>query len=74
MDSVFILNIWCHTSMDSSQQALKINRKIFIFWIRFQIFGRKPKVFQKNGEARILIKLQWVIYQWIRLNKLYKQL
>ena len=28
--------------------------------------------FQKNSEAWILIKFQWVIYLWILLNELYK--
>ena len=28
-DFVFILNIWCYTSMDSSQQALQNNGKLF---------------------------------------------
>ena len=61
--------------MNSSQQALQTNGKFFLkFRIRFRIFGRNPKFFQKNSEAWILIKLQYVIYQWIRLNELYKQM
>ena len=44
----------------------------FKFRIRFRFFGRKSNYFQKNWEAWILIKLQCVIYQWIRLNELYK--
>ena len=37
------------TSMDSSQRALQIDRKLFS--IRFQIFGRKPKFFQKKYQG-----------------------
>ena len=38
--------------MDLSQQTLQTNGKLFFkFRIRFQIFGRKPKYFQKNSEA-----------------------
>ena len=40
----------------------------------FLIFGRKPKKFRKNSEAWILIQLQCVIYQWIRLDKFYKHM
>ena len=42
------------------------------FRIRSRIFGWKPKNIQKNSEAWILIKFQCVVYQWIRLNELYK--
>ena len=43
-------------------------------WIlsTFRNFGRKPKNIQKNSEEWILIKLQYVVYQWISLNELYK--
>ena len=61
--------------MDQSQRALLTNRKLFIckFLIRFRFFGRKPNNIQRNSEALILIKVQCVIiYQWIRLDKLYK--
>ena len=59
--------------MDSSQQALQTKWKLFSkFRIRFRNFGRKLKNIQKNSEARILITLQCVIHQWIRLNELYK--
>ena len=37
-----------YISMDSSQQALQINGKIFF---KFRIFVQKPKFFQKNSEA-----------------------
>ena len=49
----------------SSQVLLKENF--------FQIFGQKRKNFQ-SSEVWILIKLQCVIYQWIRFNELYKLL
>ena len=42
------------------------------FRIYFRIFDRKPKHFQRNKEARIFIELQYVIYQWIHLDELYK--
>ena len=45
---------------------------IFKFWISVWIFYRKQKCFQTNSEAWILIKVQCVIYQWIRIDKLYK--
>ena len=41
-------------------------------FFKFRIFGQKQNFFQKNIEAWILINLQFVIYQWIRLNELYK--
>ena len=41
-------------------------------FLKFRIFDRKPKIFQTNSETWILIKLECVIYQWIRLDKLYK--
>ena len=44
----------------------------FKFQIRFWIFGQKTKNFQTNSKAWVLIKLQCVIYQWIRFDKLYK--
>ena len=57
--------------MYSSQRALQTNGKLFSNF-EFVIFDRKPNLFQKKSEALILIKLQCVIYQWIRLNELYK--
>ena len=61
--------------MDSSQRALQANTKLFFkFQISFRNFGWKPKNIQNNNEAWMLIKLQCVIYQWIRLNELYKQM
>ena len=63
----------CCISMDSSQQALQTNGKLFSnFELVFEFFSRKPKFFQKNREAWIMIKLQCVVFQWIRLNELYK--
>ena len=60
----------CYMSMDSSQQALQNIKKLFFkFRIRFRIIGRKPKNIQKNSDPKILIKVQCVIYQWIRLDK-----
>ena len=48
------------------------------FFFKFKIissnFDWKPKNIQKNSEAWILIKVQCVTYQWIRLNELYKQM
>ena len=60
--------------MNLSQRALQTNGKLFFFKFRisFRINGWKPKKFQTNKEASLLIKLQCVIYQWIRLNELYK--
>ena len=42
------------------------------FWAKTNNLGRKLKNIQKNSEAWILIKLKCVIYQWIRLDKLFK--
>ena len=56
--------------MNLSQQALQTDESFF--QIRFWNFGRKPKNIWMNSEALILIKVHCVIYQWIRLNKLYK--
>ena len=64
-------------------ELYKLMERFFRFQISFWNFVRKPKIlaknwknFQKNSEAWILIKLQCVlnIYQWIRLNELYKLL
>ena len=38
----------------------------------FRIIGRKPENIQTNSEARILIKVQCILYQWICLDMLYK--
>ena len=53
-------------------ELYKLMGFFFKFQIRFRIFGRKPKFFQKNREAWIFIKMQSIVYQWIRLNELYK--
>ena len=34
--------------------------------------AKKSKNIETNSEAWVLIKVQCVIYQWIRLDKLYK--
>ena len=63
----------CYTSMDSYRRSLQTNGKLsFKFQIRFWINGRKPKNIQTNSVVWILIKVQCVIYQWVRLDKLYK--
>ena len=64
----------CYISMDSFRRALQTNEKFFFskFQISVRNFDRKPKNFQTNREAWILIKLQCIIYQWIWLDKLYK--
>ena len=49
--------------------------EIFIFFkfqIGFWMNGQKSKNIQTNSDAWILIKVQCVVYQWIRLDKLYK--
>ena len=57
--------------MDLSQRTLQNNGRIFFkFQIRFRINGQKPKNIQTNSEGSILIKVQCVKYQWIRLDKL----
>ena len=56
----------------STSSTEKIKSFFFKFQINFQIIGRKPKNIQMNSEAWILIRVQCVIYQWIRLDKLYK--
>ena len=45
--------------------------KSFFFQISFRIIGRKPKTIQTNSESWILIKVEYVIHQCIRLDKLY---
>ena len=42
----------------------------FKFQIRFRIIGRKLKNIQNRGVN--IIKVQYVIYLWIYLDKLYK--
>ena len=56
--------------MDSSQRALQTNGKLISN--SFLNYRRKPENIQTNSEARILLKFHCVIYQWIRLDKLYK--
>ena len=59
--------------MDLSQRALQTNGIFFYkFQIRYQIIVWTLKNIQTNSEALILIKVQCVVYQWIRLDKLYK--
>ena len=54
--------------------SINWRKAVFYFQISFRNFGRKLKNIETNREACILIKLQCVIYQWIRLNNLYKLL
>ena len=60
--------------MDSFQRAIQINGKLF-FKFRFWIFGQKPKNFQMNGRGLNIdqIAMYYKLYQWICLNKFYKQ-
>ena len=60
--------------MDLSQRVLQINEKIFSnFEFVFKLaIDQNRKNIQTNSEAWMLIKVQCVIYQWIRLDKLYK--
>ena len=60
--------------MDSFQRAPQTNKKCF-FQISnyFSKFRQKTERYSKEySEARILIKLQRVIYKWICVNELYK--
>ena len=59
---------------DVIHQWIRLNElmeSFFKYQIRFGI-GRKPINIQTNSEACILIKVQCVINQWIRFDKLYK--
>ena len=51
-----------------SRRALQTNRKLFS---DFEFLARN-RIKKKNSKTWILIKLQCVLYQWIRLNELYK--
>ena len=56
-----------------SWQALQTNGKFILNLFRIKsINGQKTENIQTNNMVWILIKVQCVIYQWIRLNKLYK--
>ena len=62
-----------YISMDSSREALQTNGKLFFLISNsFSNISQKPKNIQTNREAWILVKVQCVIYQWIRLDMLYK--
>ena len=62
------------TSMERSSWVLKHgNRKFEVHGIKIAS-SRKTKNILTNIEAWILNKLQCVVYQWIRLNQLYKLL
>ena len=69
--NVLYINGFISTSLTNQCKAfLQIN-----FWNlrrKQKILAKKTRNIQKNSETWILIKLQCVIYQWIRLNKLYK--
>ena len=59
--------------MDLSRQALQTNGKLYFFRIRFELLAGNREIFTQIAcREYILIKVQCVIYQWIRLNKLYK--
>ena len=59
--------------MDSSQQALLTNGKLFLkFKLVFKLLAGNRKNIQTNSEVWILIKAQYIIYQWILLDMLYK--
>ena len=65
-----------YTSMDSFQRVLQTNWKFFFLisnWF-LEILVQNLKNIQKNRNSWILIKMQCVKYQWIRLDKLYKQM
>ena len=51
--------------------STNLGKDFFQFRICFRIIGRKPKNIQMNSEVWILIKVQFFIHQWIRLDKLY---
>ena len=44
----------------------------FKFQLVFELMAENRKNIETNSEAWILIKVQYFIYQWIRLDKLYK--
>ena len=63
--------------MDSPRQALQSIGKLFSIFQKFKfvfdlLAKNRKKYSSKYSEALILIKVQCVIYQWIRLDKLYK--
>ena len=62
----------CYISIDSLERALQ-NNEIFFFKFVFKILVESLNIYT-NSEAWILIKVQHVIYQWIRLDKLCKQM
>ena len=45
-----------------------------LFRISFRIFGRKQIFFKGIAGQEYWSKLQCIIYQWIRLEKVYKQM
>ena len=60
--------------MDSSKRrALQTNGHLFSnFEFVFDLLAEKRKNIRTNREAWILIRVQCFIYQWIRLDMLYK--
>ena len=70
------LTLVIDTSMERSSWVLKHgNRKFEVHEIKIASRpSRKTKNILTNIEAWILNKLQCVVYQWIRLNELYKLL
>ena len=60
-DFIFIINLSCYTSMDSSQWALQTNGKLVLnVELIFEILAENQKTFKKIAELWILIKMQWI--------------
>ena len=60
--------------MNLCPRVLQTHENLFKFRIGFRNNGRKRKNIEINSEALISNKFHCVLYQWIRLDKLYKQM
>ena len=64
------LILWLY--INGSILTSSTNKWKSFFKFVFELMAEKSKNIETNSEAWVLIKVQCVIYQWIRLDKLYK--
>ena len=66
---IFILNLSCYTSMDSSRQALQANGKLLSFHLRFQIINQKPKNIETAHQSHYLFLHKPVLGLYWQVSK-----
>ena len=66
------LILWLYINGSILTSSTNKWKSFFKFQFVFELMVEKSKNIETNSEAWVLIKVQCVIYQWIRLDKLYK--